>query len=164
MGLRERLLADYDHEMASTRRLLGCVPEDRLAWTPHERSRTLGALATHLTDIVTWALPILTDAAFDLEQAPMPPPPLRSVRAILSSFDEATARTRSAMDRSDAEYNALWCLKRGGAELFAMPRESAFRAFVLHHLIHHRGQLTVYLRLANVIVPPTYGPTADATR
>jgi uncharacterized damage-inducible protein DinB len=161
MGLRERLLADYDHEVASTRRILARLPEARLAWTPHARARTLAELAAHLAHIVSWAGPILSAPSFDVEDTPAAPAPLDSRDAILTTFDRLAARTRIDMDRSDAEYQALWCLKRGGAELFAMPRESAFRAFILHHMIHHRGQLTVYLRLADVSVPAVYGPTAD---
>ena len=168
MGLRERLLADFDHEIASTRRLLMCLPDDRLSWTPYERSRTLGALVGHLVEVLTWATPILTTASFDLtpgddppDSRPLPPPLPASCAAAVGLFDTEAAKTRAALDRSDAEYKALWKLKRDGDELFVLPREAAFRAFVLHHLIHHRGQLTVYLRLCGVTLPAIYGPTAD---
>ncbi|MGE3510736.1 MAG: DinB family protein [Vicinamibacterales bacterium] len=161
MGLRERLLADYDHEIASTRRVLTSLPAERFGWTPHARARTVAELAAHLTDVVGWARPILTQEWFDLNDTPSPPPRPESRTELLERFDATSARTRQDMDRSDAEYTALWCLKRGSAEVFALPRESAFRAFVLHHVIHHRGQLTIYLRLAGVAVPAVYGPTGD---
>lgn len=161
MGFRERLLADYDHEIASTRRVLSHLPEQRLTWQPHARCRSLDALATHVIDVVGWAAPILGQDAFDLEHAPPAPDPLTSCAEIMTRFEAAASRTRIELDRSDAEYKALWRLTRGRAEVFAMPREAAFRAFVLHHLIHHRGQLTVYLRLAEVPVPPVYGLTGD---
>jgi uncharacterized damage-inducible protein DinB len=80
---------------------------------------------------------------------------------ILAAFDENTARARGWMDKTDAEYVARWALRRGGHEMFSMPRIAAFRSFVMSHLIHHRGQLSVYLRLNDVPVPPIYGPTAD---
>lgn len=159
MGLRERLLADYDHEIASTRRLLACVPADRLAWTPQAGCRTLAALAAHITHVVSWADAILADSSFDLAAAPAAPDPLTSCDAVVALFDATASRTRAALDRSDGELKALWCLKRDGSELFAMPREAAFRAFVLHHMIHHRGQLSICLRLAGVAVPAIYGPT-----
>lgn len=159
MGLRERLLADYDHEIASTRRVLAHVPEPRLTWQPHARCRSLDALATHVIDVVGWAAPILGQDAFDLDHAPLAPDPITSCAEIMTRFEAAASRTRTELDRSDAEYKALWRLTRAGTEVFAMPREAAFRAFVLHHLIHHRGQLTVYLRLAEVPVPPVYGLT-----
>lgn len=161
MGLREAWLADYDHEMASTRRLLERLPEDRLEWAPHPKSMTLAGLATHVSNLSNWAGPILQAAAFDLDQAPPPLTPLRTRDAIVAFFDESAARARAAMDRSEAEYAALWSLKRGGTELFVLPRATALRTFVLHHLIHHRGQLTVYLRLNDISLPAIYGPTAD---
>ena len=162
MGVRERLLADYDHEVASTRRVLGCLTDVNLTWRPHERARTLGELATHLAHLIDWAAPILAESAFDLERPTDGPAILPSRHAILAAFDAAAARARRGLDRSDAEFKAPWSLTRDGAQVFTMPREAAFRAFVLHHLIHHRGQLTVYLRLLGLEVPPIYGPTADA--
>jgi uncharacterized damage-inducible protein DinB len=81
--------------------------------------------------------------------------------AILASFDDTRARTRAWMDKTDGEYNSLWTLKRGEQQVFSVPRVAAFRNFVLHHIIHHRGQLSVYLRLNDVPVPAIYGPSAD---
>jgi uncharacterized damage-inducible protein DinB len=161
MGLKDALLADYDHEVASTRRLLERLPDERLGWKPHEKSMTLGGLATHLGNIPNWAGPILQAPDFDLDQAPPPLTALASRAAILDFFDASTTRARASMDRSDAEYGALWRLMRGGVEVFAVPRVAAFRTFILHHMIHHRGQLSVYLRLNDVPVPAIYGPTAD---
>jgi uncharacterized damage-inducible protein DinB len=162
MSLRERLLADYDHEIASTRRVLTQLPDARLGWTPHERSRTMSALAAHLTDVLSGARVILTAASFDLDDASPPSPPLPSAAGVLAAFEAAAQRTRNDLDRSDAEFKALWCLKRAGVELFVLPREAAFRSFILHHMIHHRGQLTVYLRLVDLPVPAIYGPSADS--
>lgn len=161
MAIKDALLADYDHEMGTTRRLLERLPEDKLAWKPHDKSMSLGGLATHLSHIPHWAGPILNEASFDLVEAPPNQAEHTSRAAILASFDQTRARTRAWMDKSDAEYNAPWTLKRGGQEMFSVPRVAAFRSFVLHHIIHHRGQLSVYLRLTGVPVPAIYGPSAD---
>ena len=142
--------------------MLACVPNDRLAWKPHVLSRSIGALVAHLAEIPGWAMHILEVPVFDLDLAPPAGPEETSVAAdFLRRFDEVTARTRRALDRSDAELNATWSLHRGGQELFSMPRSAAFRTLVLGHVVHHRGQLSVYLRLNDIPVPPTYGPTAE---
>ncbi len=161
MAIRDALLADYDHEMGTTRKLLERLPDDRLSWKPHEKSMSLGELATHLSQIPHWAGTILNEPFFDLAGAPPNPQEKTSRAEILASFDETRTRTRAAMDKTDAEYLSSWTLKRGGQEMFSVPRVSAFRSFVLHHLIHHRGQLSVYLRLNDVPVPSIYGPSAD---
>ena len=161
MAIREALLADYDHEMGTTRRLLERLPADRLQWKPHDKSMSLGGLATHLSRIPEWAGTILNEPFFDLDDAPPGAAEQTSRDGILEAFDAARARTRASMDKTDAEYNALWTLKRGGQQLFSVPRVAAFRSFVLHHIIHHRGQLSVYLRLHDVPVPAIYGPSAD---
>jgi uncharacterized damage-inducible protein DinB len=161
MAIKDALLADYDHEMGTTRRLLERLPEDKLSWKPHEKSMTLGGLATHLTTIPLWAGAILNEPFFDLAAAPPNQAEKTSRAEILAAFDETRVRTRGWMDKSDAEYNAAWTLKRAGQQIFSVPRVAAFRSFVLHHLIHHRGQLSVYLRINDVPVPAIYGPSAD---
>jgi uncharacterized damage-inducible protein DinB len=161
MSIRDGLLADYDHEMGTTRRLLERLPDDRLSWKPHPRSMTLGGLATHLSTIPHWAGTILNDASFDLAAAPPNVAEKASRADILAGFDELRRQTRAWMDKTDAEYQALWTLKRGGQQVFSVPRVAAFRSFVLHHMIHHRGQLSLYLRLNDVPVPAIYGPSAD---
>jgi uncharacterized damage-inducible protein DinB len=161
MPLKDALLAEFDHEIGTTRKLLERVPDDRLAWKPHEKSMTLGRLATHLASIPRWAGLILNDTSFDLAAGPPPEPDRTSGTAVLSLFDESRRQARAAMDKLDAEYHATWTLMRGGQEVFSIPRIAALRSFVLSHLIHHRGQLSVYLRLIDVPVPAIYGPSAD---
>jgi uncharacterized damage-inducible protein DinB len=159
--IKEGLVAEYDHEMGTTRRLLERLPEAQLSWKPHEKSMSLGGLATHVANIPHWAGLILNEPFFDLVSAPPNPEARTSREDILNVFDESTRRARASMDKSDAEYTARWALKRAGQEMFSMPRIAAFRSFVLSHIIHHRGQLSVYLRLNNVPVPSIYGPSAD---
>jgi uncharacterized damage-inducible protein DinB len=161
MAIKDGLLADFDHEMGTTRKLLERLPEDKLAWKPHVKSMTLAGLATHLGNIPHWAGTILNETSFDLAAAPPNLPEKTSRAEILAAFDQARARTRALMDKTDAEYVAPWTLTRGGQEVFTVPRVAAFRNFVLHHIIHHRGQLSVYLRLNDVPVPAIYGPSAD---
>ena len=161
MAIKDGLLADFDHEMGTTRKLLERLPEDKLAWKPHAKSMTMGGLATHLSNIPRWAGTILNEASFDLAAAPPHLQEKTSLADILESFDRTRAQTRSWMDKTDAEYVSPWALKRGGQEMFTVPRVAAFRSFVLHHIIHHRGQLSVYLRLNDVPVPAIYGPSAD---
>lgn len=161
MLLKEWLLAEFDHEIGATRRLLERLPDDRLTWAPHEKSWTTGGLATHLANLPTWAVPVLDQPSLDLATLPPRRAALATRAHILQLFDESAAQARSRMDRTDAEYTALWRLDRDGHQILTVPRLIAFRTFVLNHLIHHRGQLTVYLRLLNVPLPPLYGPTAD---
>ena len=161
MAIKDGLVAEYDHEMGTTRKLLERVPEAQLSWKPHERSMSLGGLATHLANIPHWAGIILNEPFFDLASAPPSLEAKTSRGEILDVFDESTRQARASMDKSDAEYMAPWVLKRAGQEMFSMPRIAAFRSFVLNHIIHHRGQLSVYLRLNNVPVPAIYGPSAD---
>jgi uncharacterized damage-inducible protein DinB len=160
MAIKDSLLAEYDHEVATTRKLLDRLPDDKLAWKPHPKSMSLGGLGTHLANLPLWAGNILNESFFDL--ATITHAIEKTSRAdILGSFDDNTARARGWMDRTDAEYVARWTLRRGGQEMFSMPRVAALRSFVMNHLIHHRGQLSVYLRLNDIPVPPIYGPTAD---
>ena len=159
--MKDTLLAEFDHEMGTTRKLLERIPEAQLTWKPHEKSMSLGGLATHLANLPNWGATILDESSFDLASAP-PNVTERGSRAeILEAFDKATNDTRAKMDKTDAEYSGPWALKRGGQEMFSMPRAAAFRSFVINHSVHHRGQLSVYLRLNNVPVPAIYGPSAD---
>lgn len=159
----DALLAEFDQEMAVTRRLLERSPADAFDWTPHPKSFTLGALATHLTRIPRWGEHILTHADYDLSSAPaVPPPALTTPVAVLEAFDTAVSAVRRVLTAlSDAELQAPWQLRRQGDVMLTAPRVAAFRMFVINHGVHHRGQLSVYLRLRDVPLPPMYGPTAD---
>jgi uncharacterized damage-inducible protein DinB len=161
MGTRDMLLAEYDHEMGTTRRLLERIPDEKLSWKPHSKSMSLGGLGTHIANLPTWGGTILNETSFDLATAPPNLSADGSRDAILRRFHDASTRTRGWMDKTDAEYACIWTLKRGGQEMFSLPRAAAFKSFVINHIIHHRGQMSVYLRLNEVAVPAIYGPTAD---
>jgi uncharacterized damage-inducible protein DinB len=164
MPMRDALLPEFDHEMATTRRLLERVPETEFAWKPHDKSMALGTLAGHIANLPHWCSTALDTTVFDLDSMtsdPRPALPL-SRAALIAEFDGKVSRAREQLARTtDADLMTPWTLKKGGQEVFTLPRVSAIRSFVLNHLIHHRGQLSVYLRLKDVPVPPIYGPTAD---
>lgn len=165
MSLSEMLLPEFEHEMASTRRTLERVPEDKFDWKPHEKSMPLGGLATHLANIPSWVGHTIEKDALDV--APPGEPPLRMQPAtsraeVLQQFDQNVAAARAALaGASDEELLKPWTLLSGGKTVLSMPRVAVLRGFVLNHNIHHRAQLGVYLRLNDVPVPAIYGPSAD---
>jgi len=159
--LKVGLLAEFDHEVATTRRLIERIPEDRLRWRPHDKSMTLGGLAHHIASLPEWGLLILDRLQFDLAELPPRVEEPASREAILTRLAQAAKALRQALEKTDAELWATWSLRRNDQEVFSMPRLSALRSFVFMHLSHHRGQLSVYLRLNDIAVPAIYGPTAD---
>ncbi len=164
MAIVDALLPEFDHEIAATRRLLDRLPNDRLGWQPHPKSMTLAALSEHIGQLGLWGQLTLQQPAVDLETMARPPDyqPLASKALLLAHFDTRMAAARVALaGRTDAELMAPWTLRRGDREFFTMPKASCWRTFVMNHLIHHRGQLTVYLRELDVPLPSIYGPSAD---
>jgi uncharacterized damage-inducible protein DinB len=161
MAIVDSLIPEFDHEMATTRKVLERVPEDRFEWKPHEKSFPLGILATHVATLPTWATETLMRSQIDLDGNTQPTA-AASKSELLAAFDKNTTDARAALaGKSDAELMAMWSLKRNGKTVFSMPKTTVLRSFVLNHLIHHRAQLTVYLRLLDIPVPSIYGPSAD---
>lgn len=161
MPLNQALLPEFDHEMATTRRVLERIPEDKLGWKPHDRSMTMGQLATHLAMLPHWSEAIMGQESFDVATSP-PTPKLNSRQEILGAFDQSAAAARKAIaGGSDENMMKPWSLIAGGKTVFSQPRIGVLRGFIMNHTIHHRGQLSVYLRLNNVPVPSIYGPSAD---
>ena len=163
MPIADALLPEFDREMGLTRRVLERVPDSQFTWKPHEKSMTLGRLAEHLAELPMWARVSIVDSGIDLGTGRPPdyvPPPTRA--AVLEMFDRNVADARAALSgRTDAELMAPWTLRSQGKEVFTMPKAVVLRSFVMNHVIHHRGQMTVYLRLQNAPVPSLYGPSAD---
>lgn len=161
MPFVDSLLPEFDHEMSVTRTVLERVPDARFDWKPHAKSFAVGQLAQHLATIPWWGTMTLSEAEIDLAQFP-PHAPLPAVADVLALFEANAAGARAALvGKSDAELKAHWALKREGHVIFSMPKHAVWRSFVISHLIHHRAQLGVYLRLLDVPVPSTYGPSAD---
>jgi uncharacterized damage-inducible protein DinB len=164
MPLTDALVPEFDHEMATTRRVLDRVPQAQFTWRPHDKSMSLGELSNHLAQIPFWCTATLRAPSLDLatiEDGARPKNP-DSHDALLQGFDQRVTAARALLAHTtDAELMAPWTLKHGDQEFFTMPRVMVLRSFVLNHTIHHRGQLSVYLRLNNIPVPPIYGPTAD---
>jgi uncharacterized damage-inducible protein DinB len=161
MAFTDALLPEFDHEMGTTRKLLERVPDQHLGWKPHERSMSLARLATHIAEIPQWGERILSQDEINLT-GPYQPREEQSRAAILAVFEAAIAQARRTLAaKSDAELMAPWTLKRDGKPLFTMPKVAMIRSMLLNHLIHHRGQLSVYLRLHDVPLPAMYGPSAD---
>ena len=161
MPLVDHLLPEFDHEMATTRKLLERVPEDRLSWKPHVKSYSLGQLAQHVANVPFWGQLTLEQSELDLMAYP-PMAELGSRAAILQLCEDRVAGTRKALrGTTDGELMAPWSLKRGDEKMFTMPKATVWRTFVMNHLVHHRGQLSVYLRQQDVPLPSMYGPSAD---
>ncbi|MGD0361146.1 MAG: DinB family protein [Bryobacteraceae bacterium] len=163
--IRDALLPEFDHEMASTRKVLERCPEDKYGWKPHPKSFSMGSLATHIANMTGWTVDVIEKDSFDFAPPGAPPykeEPVASRQELLAAFDKQVAAARAALATASDEHLAkTWSLLGGGVTVFSMPRMVCIRSFVMNHTIHHRAQLTVYLRLNDVPVPAIYGPSAD---
>ena len=159
MTIAETLLPEFDLEMNTTRRVLERVPTDKGEWKPHEKSFSLGHLAQLVATMPGWLVSIAKGQNIDLSSGPGYS--YEATETLLGRFDKLVSDAREAMAAtSDEDYAKPWSLTMGEKVLFTTPRGETARS-TINHLIHHRGQLTVYLRLLDVPVPSIYGPTAD---
>jgi uncharacterized damage-inducible protein DinB len=165
MSLAAALLPEFDQETATTRHVLAAVPQAKTAFRPHRKSWTLGELSLHAANVLAWLPMTLQTTELDLDPpggAKFAPREFESAAATLAAFDANVTAARAALQAaSDQDLMVPWTLKSRGRPHFTLPRLACVRSFVLNHMIHHRGQLTVYLRLCDVPVPMVYGPTAD---
>jgi uncharacterized damage-inducible protein DinB len=165
MSIAQSLLPELDQEMAGTRKTLERIPEDKFGWRPHEKSFTMISLATHITNMLGWGATTISEDSFDVAPVggePYKEEPAGSVAELLEKFDKGLADFRAALEgASDETLMVNWSLLAGGQTIFTMPRIACLRGMILNHLIHHRAQLTVYLRMNDVPVPALYGPSAD---
>lgn len=161
MSIAESMLPEYDQEMGTTRRYLERVPEDKFDFKPHEKSMSLGRLAGHLVEMVGWLETTAAKDTYDISPDHKGFEP--STRAeLLEKFDADVKTARAALaEVSDEAMMAPWTLTSQGNEFFKMPRIACLRGMCMNHIVHHRGQLSVYLRENDVPVPATYGPSAD---
>jgi uncharacterized damage-inducible protein DinB len=165
MTYAETILPEFNQEMASTRKVLERVPEDKLDWRPHPKSNTIGWNANHLADMPGWVVNTLSATSLDIAPVGVPGyqmPKITSRKEILAKFDKNVAEARLAIAAAkDDAVDVGWSLLKGGQTLFTMPRRAVIRSFVINHIIHHRAVLCVYLRLNDVAVPGMYGPSGD---
>jgi uncharacterized damage-inducible protein DinB len=156
------LIAEYNHETRTTRRLLERIPAGQFGWRPHPKSFTAGALGSHIVDCVNWLDLIFTRDEVDVDPSTFRPYQAASLDALLTTFDEKVTSSKGILAGLDeSALTAPWRLKLLGKVRVERPKAEAFRGFTVSHMIHHRGQLSVYLRLLDVPVPGSYGPTAD---
>lgn len=159
MSIAQALLPEFDQEMATTRRLLERVPGEQGQWKPHPKSFPLGHLAQLVAVMPGWITRILQDRSLDLAQSAGYT--YEKTETLLRVFDKAVQEARTALEgATDADFDVAWSLRHGDRVLMTMPRGAVVRQ-TINHLVHHRGQLTVYLRLLDVPIPSIYGPTAD---
>ncbi len=164
-SMQQLALGDFDHEMARTRRVLERVPDDRFDWTPHAKSMPIGKLATHVAQVPGLLLSVLSADEFDPTAGggnAMAPAKAATRDDVLRLFDDLTAKLRDAMARTtDEAWLRTWTFRRGEHVIMRQPKAAAIRTLGISHLAHHRGQLSVYLRLLDIPVPSIYGPSAD---
>lgn len=161
MTISEMMLPEFDREMANTRKMLERVPEDKYSWKPHAKSMTMAHLASHVAELPHWAVETINRERLELTPD-MKPFSAKSSAELLARFDQNAAEGHTAIaGATDSQLAVVWSLVVGGRTLMSMPRYDVLRTVVMNHLIHHRAQLSVYLRENDVAVPGMYGPSAD---
>jgi len=164
MPIGDLLLVEFDEEMKKTRTMLERVPEDKKDFAPHPRSMPLNKLAPHIAQLAGFGLIILTTPELDFSKSSFKPLPFESAAQLVAAFDEGAAKARAALKNTpDEAWTQPWKLSFGGKPIFSGSRFLAYRQMFLNHVVHHRAQLSVYLRMNEKPVPSTYGPSADDT-
>lgn len=162
MSIIDPIIQEFTQESANTRKVLERIPEEKFGWKPHERSMSFGELASHLADSSDWICDILETDEFNVDMSSFKPFLAANQAELLDTFDNHTAAAVELMKgQPDEKLMQPWRLKMDGNLIFEMPRVAVLRNMILNHTIHHRGQLTVYLRLNDIPVPAIYGPSAD---
>ena len=162
MSFSESFLREFGQEVPSTRTTLERVPMDQFDWKPHDKSMSIGALASHVAGLPSWVPLIVAHDEFDAGGGEAPPPPPSDTKGLLELFDKNVSEAQSVIESAaDEAFGKTWSLVRGGEALFSAPKAGVIRRMMLHHMIHHRAQLGVYLRLRDIPVPSVYGPSAD---
>ncbi|HLX61533.1 MAG TPA: DinB family protein [Planctomycetota bacterium] len=165
MAIRDAIMPEFEHEMMNTRKTLERIPDGKFGYKPHEKSFTMGRLASHIVEIPGWLGGILKQDSLDIAPAGGPaytPPSLNTTKELLAAFDKNVETGRGVIGSTeDAEFFKPWSLLKTGKALMTMPKIAVVRSFVISHVIHHRAQLGVYLRMNNIAVPSIYGPSAD---
>jgi len=164
MSICAALLPEFDQEMANTRKTLARVPEDKFGWKPHAKSGSLGWLASHIADLPGLMFVAVNENSVDIAPGgkPIARPGASTHQELMERFDANVARARAALaEAPDAKLTEIWSLLANGAPIVTLPRSAVIRTLGFSHIIHHRAQLGVYLRLNDIAVPSIYGPSAD---
>ncbi len=162
MSLNAALIAELKHESALTKKLLEKVPVDKSDWKPHEKSMSLGRLATHIAEAHSWISRILAADDFDFLKYPFTPYVASTSEELIEILSKSVTNAEKDLEAaSESDFDKIWTVRRGEQVFFSLPKKVAIRGWGLSHIYHHRGQLTVYLRLLDVPVPGMYGPSAD---
>jgi uncharacterized damage-inducible protein DinB len=160
--ISQSLLPELKHEIASTRKMLARIPFDKWDWKPHEKSFSLGRLTDHVAELVNWLPFTLSTSELDFAKNPYQSPKSESSEQLLANYDRDAAACIAAVEgATDEQFMENWTMRNGDQVFFTMPKAAVIRTWAMNHLVHHRGQLSVYLRLLDVPVPGMYGPTAD---
>jgi uncharacterized damage-inducible protein DinB len=161
MPIAQALLPEFDYEMATTRKMIERFPEDKVEWRPHETCMTLGRLAGHMSELAGWVVPTVNQDELVLDPS-YAPNVMKSRAETLKQFDENVKASRAAIaGASDETLMKPWSLVAGGKTVMTMPKVAVLRSFVMNHMIHHRGQLAAFYRIAGVQIPSIYGPSKD---
>ena len=162
MAMKDALIAELKQESANTRKMLERTHPDKFSWKPHEKSMTLGRLAAHIAEIPVWANRTIDAQEYDFASNPVKSNVYANTEELLQVFEKTLAAAIDALQGvTDEQLNLPYQLKRGGVVIYELPRKVLIRNFVFSHLVHHRGQLSVYLRMLDIPVPGMYGPSAD---
>jgi uncharacterized damage-inducible protein DinB len=162
MRIAETILPEFDREMATTRRMLERFPEDKVEWRPHDTCMTMGRLAGHVSELAGWVVPTMGQDKLEMDPSSYNPAVVKSRTETLKQFDDTVKTARAAIaGASDETFMKPWTFVAGGKTVFTMPKIAVYRSFVMNHLIHHRGQLAAFYRIAGVPVPSLYGPSKD---
>jgi uncharacterized damage-inducible protein DinB len=162
MGHKHALIAELEMEAASTRKILERVPTDKNDWKPHAKSMKLGNLANHVAELPGWVAFTMGSDGLDVSKMDYKPVISTSTEELLAKLDENVNKAKTALESaSDEDYDKMWTLSNGDHVIFSMPKKVVVRSMSYNHLYHHRGQLSVYLRLLDVHVPGMYGPSYD---
>lgn len=162
MPINEAFIAELEQESKATRKILERVPIEKSDWKPHDKSMTLGRLASHVAEISGWTTTTLGANEMDFSKIDYKPRIAKSSAELMEIFEENYSKAMESLKNAkDSDFMETWTLRNGDQVYFTMPKVVVVRNFAYSHLIHHRAQLSVYLRLLDVPVPSIYGPTAD---
>lgn len=156
------LAAELRQEAETTRKILALVPEDKYAWKPHEKNMTLIQLATHVAEIPSWTQMILNTEVLDFDGNSYTPTVVNNNAELMVYFEKTLAEALAALETAaDEKLNGTWTMRNGEKIFFSLPKPVVLRSFVFSHIVHHRAQLGLYLRLLDLKIPGSYGPSAD---